>query len=153
MRRVVKVAGQSMAPTYRRSDLLLTRPVGRGGARVGRGDVVVLRRGEVPMIKRIVAVQGDLVELEAGRLVVNGVCVDGRPRVAGAFTQAWTVPGDSYFMAGDNQAASDDSRVWDEPFVAAGRVESVVTRRLMGRPLWPRGLTPRRPVAVVARAE
>src|SRR5450756_2594840 len=81
------------------------------------------------MIKRVVGLPGDLVELEAGRLFVNGESLDGHRRVPGAYTQTWRVPGASYFMAGDNPAVSDDSRVWDEPFVPVESVEAVVTRR------------------------
>lgn len=150
MKRLVKVAGQSMAPTYRSSDLLITRPVGRAGARVQRGDVVVFQHDELRMIKRVLGLPGDLVELEVGRLFVNGESVDGRPRVRGAYTQTWRVPGASYFMTGDNPAVSDDSRVWDEPFVPVEGLEAVVTRRLVW-PRRPKGLTPRRPVAATDR--
>ncbi|MEI2808910.1 MAG: signal peptidase I [Nocardioides sp.] len=150
MKRLVRVAGESMAPTYRSSDLLLTQPVGPAGARVRRGDVVVFRHGEVRMIKRVVGLPGDLVELEAGRLFVNGDPVDGRARVPGAYTQTWRVPRASYFMAGDNPAASDDSRVWDEPFVPVETVETVVSRQLVA-PRRPRGLTPCRPAAAAGR--
>ncbi len=150
MNRLVRVAGDSMAPTYRSSDLLLTRPLGRAGVRARRGDVVVFRRGKLRMIKRVVGVPGDLVELEAGRLFVNGEPVDGRPRVPGAYTQTWQMPGASYFMAGDNPAVSDDSRVWDEPFVSVESVQAVVTRRLMG-PRHPRGFTPGRRAAAAVR--
>lgn len=132
MIRVVRVAGESMAPTYRSSDLLLTRPVGRAGLRARRGDVVVLRRGGLRMVKRVVGLPGDLVELEAGRVLVNGEPVDGRSRVRGAFTQTWHVPASSYFMAGDNGDVSDDSRVWDEPFVRVESIDAVVVRRLWG---------------------
>lgn len=150
MKRLVRVVGESMAPTYRSSDLLITRPVGRAGARVQRGDVVVFQHDELRMIKRVLGLPGDLVELEAGRLFVNGESVDGRPRVRGAYTQTWRVPGASSFMAGDNPTASDDSRVWDEPFVPVEGLEAVVTRRLV-RPRRPGGLTPRRPVAATDR--
>lgn len=132
MSRAVRVAGDSMAPTFRSSDLLLTRPAGRAGARVRRGDVVVFRRGELRMIKRVVGVPDDLVELEAGRLYVNGAPLDGRPRVAGAFTQTWRVPESSFFIAGDNAGVSDDSRVWDQPFVRVENLDAVVVRRLWG---------------------
>ncbi|MHB1166570.1 MAG: signal peptidase I [Candidatus Nanopelagicales bacterium] len=132
MNRLVRVAGQSMAPTYRSSDLLLIRPVGRASAPAQRGDVVVFCHGDLRMIKRVVGLPGDLVELEVGRLFVNGEPVDGRPRVRGAYTQTWRVPRTSYFMAGDNPAVSDDSRVWDEPFVPVERIEAVVTRPLVG---------------------
>ncbi len=148
MNRLVRVAGESMAPTYRSSDLLLTRPVGRAGVR--RGDVVVFRHGGLRMIKRVVGLPGDLVELEAGRLFVNGESVDGRPRVPGAYTQTWRVPAASYFVAGDNPAVSDDSRVWDEPFVPVESVAAVVTRRLVGSAR-PWGFTPRRRAAAAGR--
>lgn len=148
MNRLVRVAGESMAPTYHSSDLLLTRRVGRAGVR--RGDVVVFRHGQLPMIKRVVGLPGDVVELEAGRLFVNGVPVDGRPRVAGAFTQNWRVPSASYFMAGDNPAVSDDSRVWDDPYVPVANVAAVVTRPLVA-PRWRRRFTPRRRAAAAGR--
>src|SRR5665811_1426609 len=93
MNRLVRVAGESMAPTYRPSDLLLTRRAGRAGVRGRRGDVVVFRHGELRMIKRVVGLPGDLVELEAGRMFVNGESGDGRSRVRGAYTQTWRVPG------------------------------------------------------------
>lgn len=145
MKRLVRVSGDSMAPTYRSSDLLLTRRVGRAGPR--RGDVVVLRHGALRMIKRVVAGPGDQVELEAGRLFVDGRSVDGRRRVRGASTQAWRVPAAHWFVVGDHQAASDDSRVWEEPFVATQDVEAVVTRRLPMRRLPTRCLPgPRRSV-------
>lgn len=149
MRRLVRVSGESMAPTYRSSDLLLTRLVGRAGVRPRRADVVVFRHGELRMVKRVVGLPGDLVALEAGRLFVNGESVDRRLRVRGAYTQTWRVPEASYFMAGDNPAVSDDSRVWDEPFVRVESVEAVVTRRLGGHVCG--GATPRRRVAAVAR--
>ena len=150
MSRLVRVAGESMDPTFRSSDLLLTRPVGRAGVRARRGDVVVFRHGGLPMIKRVVGLPGDLVELEAGRLFVNGDPVDGRPRMPGAYTQTWRVPGARYFMAGDNPAVSDDSRVWNEPFVPDVSVAAVVTRRL-ARPRRPWGFKPRRRTAEAGR--
>lgn len=143
MLRLVRVAGDSMTPTYRSSELLLTRPATRAGApaEVRRGDVVVFRRGALRLIKRAVGLPGDLVELEAGRLYVNGIAADrhatrahdtdGYPRARGAYTQTWRVPAAGYFMAGDNAAVSDDSRVWDSPFVDAENIERIVTRPLL----------------------
>lgn len=133
VKRLVRVAGRSMVPTYRASDLLLTRPVERHHASLLRGVVVVFRHDGSRMIKRVVAMPGDLVEFEAGRLFVNGAALDGRLRVRGALTEEWRVPWESYFVAGDNADLSDDSRVWDEPFVQFAEVESVVTRLLWRR--------------------
>ena len=148
MNRLVRVSGESMAPTYHSSDLLLTRRVGRAG--VQRGDVVVFRRGQLPMLKRVVGLPGDLVELEAGRLFVNGEPVDGRHRVPGAYIQTWRVPAASYFMAGDNPAFSDDSRVWDEPFVPVGSVATLVATPLVAT-RWARRFKLLRRVAAAGR--
>ncbi len=151
MIRLVRVAGDSMAPTYRSSDLLLTRPAGRPVVAASRDDVVVFRRGALRMVKRVVGLPGDVVELEAGRLFVNGASVDERRRVRGAHTQTWRVPAASYFLVGDNRALSDDSRVWDEPFVAAESVDATVTGRL-AHPGRSRDLTRRRRSAATGRS-
>ena len=151
MIRIALVAGDSMAPTYRSSDLLLTRSVGRAYGVLSRGAVVVFRRGGLRMVKRAVGLPGDTVELEAGRLFVNGESIDGRRRLRGAHTQTWVVPQANYFMVGDNPAVSDDSRVWARPFVAAESVDATVTRRLVG--LGPfGGFIPRRRSAAAGRA-
>ncbi len=132
MLRVVLVAGESMAPTYRSADLLITRSAGRAAVVLSRGTVAVFRRDGLRMVKRAVGLPGDTVEVEVGRLFVNGESVDGRSRLRGAHTQTWLVPEASYFMVGDNPAVSDDSRVWRQPFIAAESVEATVTRRLVG---------------------
>lgn len=129
--RLVRVAGESMRPTFRPHDLLLTRPVPRAGPR--RGDVALLRHDGVHMLKRLVGMPGDLVELEAGRLFVNGRSAHGQRRIPGALTETLRVPAGHYFVAGDNPSGSDDSRSWDQPFVPAERVEALV-RRLRARP-------------------
>ncbi|MFW7414433.1 signal peptidase I [Demequina sp. SO4-18] len=150
MTRLARVTGESMSPTYRTSDLLFTRPARHPGAPAGRGDVVVLRHNGRRMVKRVIGVPGDLIELEAGQLVVNGDALRGALRVRGAFTQTWSVPVAHYFVAGDNPAASEDSRVWDQPFVAFGGIAAVVVRRLPGRRR--RAVTPRRPTVAGAPA-
>lgn len=110
---VVLVQGHSMEPTLRPGTVLVTVPV-----RVGRGDIVVFRHASgARYVKRVAGVGGDRVELEAGRLRVNGRSLDGRARIAGAVVARWTVPNGHLFLVGDNLGFSDDSRTWDQPFV------------------------------------
>lgn len=121
---IVRVAGDSMAPTLRPGSLVVLLPVaGR------RGDVVVFRHTSgARYVKRVAAVGGDVVELEAGRLRVNGRPVDGRDRVVGPILTRWSVPPGQVFVVGDNACVSDDSRTWREPFVPAAATRRVLAR-------------------------
>ncbi|MDO8107127.1 signal peptidase I [Isoptericola sp. b441] len=150
MWRLARVTGVSMLPTYRPQDTVLLRPVGPAGP--SRGDVAVLRRGAMRLVKRVVGLGGDRVEMEAGRLFVNGVPVDGRTRVPGPATWVWDVPADRCFVVGDNAAASEDSRTWDEPFVPTQDVDAVVLARLPGLRRRTTRVTRRRRPAAARRA-
>jgi len=124
-----------MEPTLRSGDLLLIHPV---AGRLRRGDVVVLNRDcGARFVKRVAGIPGDSIELEAGRLRVNGRSFDGRPAVAGAAVARWSVPCGHLFVAGDNASVSDDSRTWDQPFVpmqATHRVLHVLASPRLARP-------------------
>ena len=90
----------------------------------GRGDVVVFIYPENPkkdFIKRLVAVEGETVEIENGTIFV-----DGQPLLDTVFSQRYyynrgefgqegkkiVVPKNSIFVLGDNSASSQDSRFW-----------------------------------------
>lgn len=128
---LVWVQGASMEPTIRSGDLLVTRPAWRN---IRRGEVVLLTHTSAarPLVKRVIGVPGDLVELEAGRLSVNGSSTDGRPHLAGALVRTWRVPEHHYFVVGDNALASTDSRSWDDPFIPWADLRGVVLRRDRG---------------------
>ena len=119
-----------MQPTLEAGDLLVTLPA---AGRPRGGDVVVLGGASgARYVKRVAGVGGDVIELGAGRLRVNGLAIDGRDPVEGPVVARWTVPAGQVFVVGDNPLVSDDSRTWDQPFVpvratrralrAAGRV-------------------------------
>lgn len=119
---VLRVVGRSMEPTLSPGDLLLTLPVAGQ-----RGDVVVFHHASgARYAKRIAGVGGDVIELEAGRLRVNGRSIDGRAPVAGAIVARWRVPPGQVFVIGDNSHASDDSRTWNQPFVPAQATRQAV---------------------------
>ncbi|MQS07533.1 signal peptidase I [Streptomyces alkaliphilus] len=107
----------SMAPTVRPDDRVLAHRV--AGAEVRRGDVVVFRQdswGELPMVKRVVAIGGDTVACcdDEGRLLVNGRPIVeryldvGEPASTTPFE--YEVPPDELFLLGDRRADSLDSR-------------------------------------------
>ena len=65
----VRVDGESMAPTIVPGDLLAVRPC-RPGEQL-RGSIVVVRRGPIEVVKRVVAPPPD-VALERGNLWLEG---------------------------------------------------------------------------------
>ena len=92
-----------------------------------RGDIVVFQppeswdSGGVPLIKRVIGLPGDTVELIEGRVHVNGVELDepyvyvergeAQPTDPGfSGTTEWLVPEGDLLVMGDHRGASADSR-------------------------------------------
>jgi len=124
------VPSDAMAPSVNRGDRILVWTFGHGAS---RGDVVVFRssvatdRGIEALIKRVVAVGGDRISAQGGRVVVNGEVVD-EPYVSdGVLTENLTaqrVPEGELFVLGDNRVSSADSRVFGP--VPTGDVEGTL---------------------------
>jgi len=68
---VVMVVGNSMEPTFGTSDILLVDTWAYRNDSIRRGDVLVARRGNELVVKRVVALPNEDVEIRAGMLVVN----------------------------------------------------------------------------------
>jgi signal peptidase I len=88
----------------------------RNDAPVARGDIVAFERDSALMMKRVIAVAGDEVQItESGKVLVNGTEIS-EPYLYAAVTDAGdetyplTVPDGEVFVAGDNRAMSLDSR-------------------------------------------
>lgn len=112
----VRIDGPSMLPTLRDADRVL---VTRGKQDIHRGDVVVLiaTDGErsTELVKRVVGIAGDSVEIRDDVAFVNGVREPDRGQQideAGySISQVpVTVPRGQLYVMGDNRPLSDDSR-------------------------------------------
>ena len=81
-----------------------------------RGDVVVLDvvNEDEPLIKRVVALAGETVEVRKGQVFVNGELLDESwaTRPGGPHYQSTLVPPLHVFVLGDNRASSRDSRAF-----------------------------------------
>jgi signal peptidase I len=113
---IYSIPSRSMAPTLEAGDqIVVTRYV---RSHPERGDVIVFRSpragGEL-MVKRVIALPGDLVDSRLGRVRIGGHTLPEpyvlRTASTGAI-EAQIVPADSYFVLGDNRDDSVDSRSW-----------------------------------------
>jgi signal peptidase I len=117
----VKVEGTSMMPTLTDQERIFinkfTYHFGLGS--IERGDMVVFWFPLDPTksyIKRVIAIPGDKVYIDAGQVVVNGhaltedyVPEDYHDRVS---WEEHLVPPAEYFVLGDHRSSSSDSRAW-----------------------------------------
>ena len=112
------VEGDSMLPSVQSGDhVLVDRLAYRFGV-PGRGDVVVFHFPrpwqDMDLIKRIIGLPGDTVEVVPGAVYVNGRPID-EPYIR--FTEQYAygperVPPGQYFVLGDNRVVSYDSHQW-----------------------------------------
>ncbi len=110
----VVVDGPSMQPNLYRGYRLMTEKISYRFHSPRRGDVVIIERpvNEVPLVKRVVALPGELVEVRNGH-----VYIDDKPlqepwveNFGGPNYPATRVPLGHVFVLGDNRGNSRDSR-------------------------------------------
>ena len=114
---VHKVTGSSMEPNFFEGDRVMTNYVDRFTllSSFHRFDVVVLRCPKEPskrLIKRIVALPGETIEMRCGNLWINGSPMTSSTEFLSdtcSFRPLCVRP-DSFFVLGDNRTGSFDSR-------------------------------------------
>lgn len=135
--RVITVDGRSMEPTYHNGDrVLVTKLAGQAQ----QGDVVIVVGAlEDPIIKRVIATEGQTVDFDSqtGEVMVDGEPLPGSvfgiedgityvPDLPGQVLEfPQTVPEGCVFVLGDNRGNSTDSR-----FQSVGMVDC---RNILGK--------------------
>ena len=111
---VSRVDGTSMDPTLRDGQVVFFTRV---NLRYRRGDVVYARMPSGKnYVKRVIALENDVVDLRDGRLYVNGLPEDNLHARGTTLPQTgiveypYTVGEDMVFLLGDNREGSVDSR-------------------------------------------
>ena len=153
MYRPYTVPTDSMNPTIKAGNRVLAQRV--SGDEVHRGDVVVFKDpewGNLPMVKRVVGVDGDNVACcdREGRLTINGRSVEepylhttvGDRASTNDFSA--TVPPGHLFVLGDERGGSLDSRVHLQGPARGSVPRSEVTGRV-DAVVWPLGTLVARP--------
>src|SRR5579864_5551567 len=113
----VKVEGTSMMPSLEDQERIFVNKFVYRIEPIQRGDIIVFRYPRDPsksFIKRVIGLAGDRVQIDTGRVFVNGKPID-EEYVPRAYEDERSyaelvVPPDSYFVLGDHRSLSNDSR-------------------------------------------
>ncbi len=118
------IEGQSMTPHFQPGERLLIRKLMIDTGNLKRFDVVVLKKPDNPgitVIKRIIAMPGEIVEIKEGIVYIDGKLLkqpfktsnDAHPQIEPDIAPTH-IPPDHYFVIGDNHQNSVDSRIFGE---------------------------------------
>ena len=114
----VSTAGDSMSPVLKNGDIVLVNHFIYNIKDPARGDIVAFRQDENGhyMLKRVVGLPGETVQITDGQLLINGEAPEEDIYVsdieyAGEAQEPVELGKDEYFVMGDNHTDSDDSRL------------------------------------------
>ena len=110
--RFFEIISSSMEPTLSIGDRIVTiKP-----SNIQRKDIVVIKDpegGKDILTKRVIGLPGETIEIRNGYVYINGRRID-EPYIKEkpTYNLKKKIPGDSYFLLGDNRNESEDSSVW-----------------------------------------
>jgi len=111
-----RIEGPSMNPNLHEGQYLIINKVVYKLHPPRRGDIIVFhhpRNAHHDLIKRVIGLPGETVEVRQGQVHINGVPLD-EPYVEhrGSYSVHYELGSDEIFVLGDNRPNSDDSHTW-----------------------------------------
>ena len=107
----IRVSGPSMEPTLYNGNIMILNKI----AKVDRFDIVVIKSKRINevLIKRVIALPGESLEIRNGNIYINGKKIKdkygyGETSDVGKMK----IPEGEYFVLGDNRSVSADSRLF-----------------------------------------
>lgn len=110
-----RIDGSSMNPTLQDGQYLIINNVSYMLDAPERGDIIVFRhpQNDLNLIKRVVGLPGDRIEIREQVVFVNGVhLIEPYIEAPPIYNGSWTVPENQFFVLGDNRNNSSDSHSW-----------------------------------------
>lgn len=124
------IPSSSMVPTLNVDDRLLGFKLAYVFTEPERDDIIIFEhqcyenKDKEILIKRVIGIPGDLIEIKEGVLYRNGYPVEEsylKEPMRGSYGP-YQVPEDCYFVMGDNRNISDDARFWSNMFVTKDEI-------------------------------
>ena len=109
----VRVDGFSMNPTLQNGEYILVNRLAYKTGEPDRGDIIVFSQDGQDLIKRVIGLPGETVNISEGIVTINGQELQ-EPYIAQdpLYVGEWAVPEGYLFVLGDNRNDSRDSHQW-----------------------------------------
>ncbi|WP_234121711.1 signal peptidase I [Clostridium hydrogenum] len=116
------VDGSSMVSTLKNKDVLFVEKISLYTKNIKKGEIVTFNSGDSAhetFVKRVIATAGDEIELNSGKVYLNGKVLKESYLDPNTYTggesflhenQSYKIPNGYIFVLGDNRSISKDSR-------------------------------------------
>ena len=121
----VFVPTSSMVPTININDKIFATRI-HNIDNIKRGDVLIFYSDERKerLIKRVIGLPGDKIQIENGKVSVNGKEIrEDYVKNNDDYSGTFSVPEGKYFFLGDNRADSADARLWANPYIDESKIQ------------------------------
>lgn len=138
--RVVRNVTEGMMPAVKPGDYLVIDRTYYSTNRVRRFDIIIVKSPrmisdtngtDLFVVKRVIALGGEKVEIRRGRLYINGEelkeSFTAVPHETSEEFPPFVIPSGEYFLLGDNRPNSEDSRHWERHSVDKSYIVAKVT--------------------------
>ncbi len=109
---MITVRGDAMKGTLAQGEVSLVKKNVYYSAKPARGDIVAVNSPDGVLIRRVVALPGETIEIKGGVTYINDQPLDETyvSEKSGGDYPLTTIPDGGYFVMSDNRAITDDSR-------------------------------------------